>query len=149
MGLGWFGRLHRLPDVLRLLALTALIVAFARPQTTDLEVLSGEGVDVIVALDMSVSMNAVDMSEEQLQATLSSGVPPNNRFESARNILERFVMSRSQDRIGLVVFGPEAWLKYPLTLDYPRLVQTLDGLILDRGIQDARTGRCVNGCKLP
>ena len=41
---------------------------------------------------------------------LASGKTPNNRFDAAREILERFVLSRQQDRIGLVVFGPEAWL---------------------------------------
>jgi len=134
------------PDALRMAALVVLVIALARPQTEDRRVVTGEGVDIMVALDMSASMNAVDMSEEQLEATLATGEVPHNRFEAARELLQRFVLSRQQDRIGLVVFGPEAWLKYPLTLDYSRLVQTLDGLVLDRGIQDSRTGRCVNGC---
>ena len=143
---GLVARLWWAPDGLRLLALAMIIVALARPQTEDRRVVTGEGVDIMVALDMSASMNAVDMEERQLEELLAAGERPNNRFDAAREILERFVLSRQQDRIGLVVFGPEAWLKYPLTLDYSRLVQNLNGLVLDRGIQDARTGRCVNGC---
>ncbi len=143
---GLVARLWWAPDGLRLLALAMIIVALARPQTEDRRVVTGEGVDIMVALDMSASMNAVDKEERQLEELLAAGERPNNRFDAAREILERFVLSRQQDRIGLVVFGPEAWLKYPLTLDYSRLVQNLNGLVLDRGIQDARTGRCVNGC---
>lgn len=143
---GIVARLWWAPDALRIGALVLVIIAMARPQTEDRRVVTGEGVDIMVALDMSASMNAVDMEESQLEELLSSGQTPNNRFDAAREILEQFVLSRQQDRIGLVVFGPEAWLKYPLTLDYSRLVQSLKGLVLDRGIQDSRTGRCVNGC---
>ncbi len=143
---GLVARLWWAPDALRIAALALVIFALARPQTEDRRVVTGEGVDIMVALDMSASMNAVDMEESVLEELLARGETPNNRFDSAREILERFVLSRQQDRIGLVVFGPEAWLKYPLTLDYSRLVQNLKELVLDRGIQDARTGRCVNAC---
>ena len=143
---GIVARIWWAPDALRIAALAMIIIALARPQTEDRRVVTGEGVDIMVALDMSASMNAVDMEASQLEALLETGETPNNRFDSAREILETFVLSRQQDRIGLVVFGPEAWLKYPLTLDYSRLVQNLKALVLDRGMQDARTGRCVNGC---
>jgi Ca-activated chloride channel family protein len=145
---GWVAGIWWAPDALRIGALVLLILALARPQTEDRRIVTGEGVDIMVALDMSASMNAVDLSEERLEEVVTGGEIPNNRFDSAREILEDFVLSRQQDRLGLVVFGPEAWLKYPLTLDYGRLVQTLDGLILDRGIQDARTGSCINGCTI-
>ena len=145
---GIIGRVWWLPDMLRVLAFCALVVALARPQTENRQVVTGEGVDIMVALDMSGSMNAVDMPQEDLEELLSSGEVPDSRFKSAQEILEQFVLSRSQDRIGLVVFGEEAWLKHPLTLDYARLVRTLEELVLDNGAHDPRTGRCMNGCTI-
>lgn len=137
-----------LPPSLRLLALAVLIFAIARPQTEEKELVSGEGVDIMLAMDMSRSMNVVDMPEAKLDAILAKGELPPNRFEAAREILQDFIASRGQDRIGLVIFGPEAFLKYPLTLDYPRLIQTLDDLVLDFGPLDRRTGKCLNGCTI-
>ncbi len=145
---GLTARLWWAPDALRMAAIAALVVAAARPQVEDRRIVTGEGVDIMLALDMSASMNAVDATEDELDRTLAAGKAPRNRFELARDILKSFIASREQDRIGLVVFGPEAWLKYPLTLDYARLMQTLDGLVLDSGLQDPRTGRCTNGCTI-
>lgn len=145
---GWVARLWWLPDALRLVAVLCLVIALARPQTEDRQVVTGEGVDIMVALDMSASMNSVDMSAAELDAVLARGSMPRNRFESARNILESFALTRRQDRVGLVVFGPEAWLKYPLTLDYGRFVETLRALVLDNGHGDPKTGRCMNGCTI-
>ncbi|MEE2779938.1 MAG: VWA domain-containing protein [Myxococcota bacterium] len=145
---GLVARLWWLPDALRVLAVCALVFALARPQTEDRQVITGEGVDIMVALDMSGSMNAVDMTEDDLEEILSEGETPPSRFASATEILEQFILSRSQDRIGLVVFGEAAWLKYPLSLDYSRLVQTLDELVLDNGAHDPQTGRCVNACTI-
>ena len=145
---GVVARLWWLPDLLRILAVSALIVAVARPQTEDRQVLSGEGVDIMLALDMSISMNAVDLEEAALETSLAAGEAPRNRFEIARDTLQSFIVSRREDRIGLVIFGREAWLKYPLTLDYGRLVGTLDELVLDGFQQDPRTGQCLNGCTI-
>lgn len=145
---GFVSLLWWMPGVLRILAVGALVVAAARPQTEDRQVVTGEGVDIMLALDMSISMNAVDLTQDELMATLEDGERPRNRYEIARDTLQDFIVSRSQDRIGLVVFGRDAWLKYPLTLDYGRLVSTLDGLILDGFYQDRETGRCLNGCTI-
>jgi Ca-activated chloride channel family protein len=142
----WIARLWWLPDALRMVAVAALVLAAARPQVEDRAVVTGDGVDIMLALDMSGSMNSVDLPEEDLEAALSRGDRPRNRFEIARDTLQDFIGSRAQDRIGLVVFGPQAWLKYPLTLDYARLMRTLDGLVLDSGYVDQRTGKCLNGC---
>lgn len=139
-------RLWWVPDALRMLAITALVLAAARPQVEDRTVVTGDGVDIMLALDMSGSMNSVDLPEEELDAALSRGDRPRNRFEIARDTLKEFIGSRTQDRLGLVIFGPQAWLKYPLTLDYARLMRTLDSLILDSGYVDQRTGQCLNGC---
>jgi Ca-activated chloride channel homolog len=145
---GFVSLLWWVPDALRIVAVGVLIVAAARPQTEDRQVVTGEGVDIMLALDMSISMNAVDLTEEQLEATLEDAKRPRNRFEIARDRLQDFIVSRSQDRIGLVVFGREAWLKYPLTLDYGRLVATLEELVLDGFYQDRGTGKCLNGCTI-
>jgi len=137
-----------LPGVMRVITITLLVLVVARPQKEDRQIVSGEGVDIMLSLDMSASMNAVDLSEPDLRETLEADELPRNRFHIARDILKTFIMSRQQDRIGLVVFGPQAWLKYPLTLDYARLVATLDALVLDMGYKDSRTGRCLNGCTI-
>ena len=138
---GFIAYLWWLPDMLRIATVAVLIIAAARPQTEDRQVVTGEGVDIMLALDMSISMNAVDLSEEELLATLAEEERPRNRFEIARDTLQEFTTSRSQDRIGLVVFGREAWLKYPLTLDYGRLVTTLDEL---NSMASIRTARLVS-----
>jgi Ca-activated chloride channel family protein len=145
----WRLRLRWLPDALRVLALTTLVVALARPQTVDQEVLSGEGIDIMIALDMSGSMNAIDMSEKDIEALQAQGREPDNRFEAARRILKDFVRHRSSDRIGLVVFGSEAYLRFPPTLDYIRLLNALDGLVLDDGrrSQNGPDG-CSNQCTI-
>ena len=148
LGGGLFVRLARIPDVLRLVALAALLVAFARPQTEDREVLSGEGVDVMIALDMSGSMNAVDKTDDEIAEALADNRTPKNRFEVARDILREFVKNRSEDRVGLVIFGENAFLKFPLTLDYSRVLDILNGLILDNGERSSRTSQCNNQCTI-
>ena len=140
-----------LPDALRVLAVTALIVALARPQVEGEETVVGEGVDIALTLDMSASMNAIDISARDLEGLLSRGETPNNRFEAARTTLKQFIVHRNRtghDRIGLVIFGEKAWLKYPLTHDHARLVQSLNDLVLDVGVPDRSTGQCPNGCTI-
>ena len=97
--------LRHVPAVLRLLALAALIVAFARPQTgvTD-ETVVTEGLDIVLALDVSSSMLAEDL------------VP--NRIEASKEVAASFVSQRTNDRIGLVIFGGKAFTQAPLTLDH-------------------------------
>lgn len=143
------------PDVLRMLALTTLIFALARPRVPGAEVAGGEGVDIMLTLDMSSSMNAIDLSATELQAILQSGknakgerALPSNRFQIARDILKQFITERnaaSHDRIGLVIFGADAWLGYPLTHDHARLIHNLNELVLDSG-QPSADGKCPNGC---
>ncbi|GMV41808.1 MAG: BatA protein [Myxococcales bacterium] len=148
VGTGVLVRLVRLPDVLRLFALALLVVAMARPQVPDNEVLQGEGVDVMLALDMSGSMQAVDRTPEEIRATLAERKTPKNRFEVARSVLMDFVGSRNGDRVGLVIFGEKAFLKFPLTLDYARVRAILRGLVLDNGERARGTDTCSNGCTI-
>jgi Ca-activated chloride channel family protein len=118
---GLVARLRELPTVLRLGAVVLVIVAAARPQSTrandDLEV---EGIDIVVALDLSGSMQETDL------------VP--NRLEAAKAVIQDFVRRRPTDRIGLVVFGREAYTYAPMTLDHGALLRMVGELRL--GIVD-------------
>ncbi len=102
---GAIARLAPFPAVLRVVAIALLALALARPQTRDRgsrgEV---EGIDVVVALDMSNSMEATDLAP--------------NRLEAAKVVVDQFIARRRSDKIGLVVFGREAFTQCPLTLDY-------------------------------
>lgn len=140
-------RLWRVPDVLRLLAIAALLVAFARPQQEDQAALVGKGADIVIALDMSGSMNAVDLSLEDIAALQDAGEQVRNRFEAARDIIKQFIANRRGDRVALVVFGREVYLKFPLTLDYPVVLEQLDELVLDDGLHGPDE-ECQNACTI-
>jgi Ca-activated chloride channel family protein len=145
---GWRARLAPVLPTLRVLALVVLVVALARPQIEDWQTLAGAGLDIMVCLDMSGSMNAVDMDYEEMGAYQERGDEPPNRFEVARETLKRFVANRKGDRVGLVVFSSEAYLKFPLTLDYNTVLQQLDALVLDNLERDRRRPGCINGCTI-
>lgn len=122
VGTGGWARLRRLPDALLLAALALAVLAMARPQERDASIeRSTEGVDIVLALDVSTSMTAEDF------------VP--NRFEAAKAVAAEFVRGRESDRIGLVVFAAQAYTQAPLTIDYPFLLSMLQevrmGLIED------------------
>ncbi|HAM35632.1 MAG TPA: aerotolerance regulator BatA [Elusimicrobia bacterium] len=105
-----------LPLAVRLAALALLGVGLARPQKVTSQLSGpGQGIDIMMALDTSLSMNAVDFQ-------------PSNRLEAAKDTAIRFVQGRIEDRIGLVVFGGAPMLACPLTLDYDALTQRIQGL---------------------
>lgn len=145
---GWRAHVAPLLPALEIAALALLVVALARPRVESTEVLTGEGIDIVVALDMSGSMNAVDKTFDEIRAVQAGGHDPENRFEVAREVLKSFVSSRSEDRLGLVVFGEDAYLKFPLTLDYVRILDALDGLVLDNGMRHQEGEGCTNGCTI-
>lgn len=145
---GLRARLARVPWALRLVVLTLLVVAFARPQREDQTVaVEGEGVDIVICLDLSISMNAIDKSYDQIQSLVAAGKQPKNRFEVAREVLKNFVENRKADRIGLVVFGRDAFLTFPLSTDRDRLYNKIDELVLDDRIT-GRGERCSNNCTI-
>ena len=147
-GSGTRSRLAQVVPVLRVLALVVLVVALARPQIEDWETLSGEGLDIMICLDMSGSMNAVDMSFDEIDQYHTSGKEPPGRFSVAIDTLKRFIGDRQGDRVGLVVFSSEAYLKFPLTLDYETALNQLDSLVLDSLERDAQRPGCVNQCTI-
>ncbi|MDD5629148.1 MAG: VWA domain-containing protein [Elusimicrobia bacterium] len=105
-----------LPLGLRLLALLLLCVGLARPQKVTSQLPGwGEGIDIMLAMDTSLSMNALDFE-------------PLSREEAAKETAVRFVRGRVEDRIGLVVFGGAPMLACPLTLDYDALIERIQGL---------------------
>jgi Ca-activated chloride channel family protein len=146
-GQGLRSRLVYLPAVLQALGIILAILTLARPQIEEQEELSGEGVDFVIALDMSGSMNAVDMPADRILSYHAKGLEPPNRFESAREILKKFIISRDHDRLGLVIFSSKAYVKFPLTLDKDTMIEILDGLVLDNRLRN-ENGECVNGCTI-
>ncbi len=141
-------RFPRLPRALFVAALAVAVIALARPQVRGGGRLTGKGADFMIALDMSASMNAVDMSPARIQAYHAMGKEPPNRFKLAISTIKRFILSRSEDRIGLVIFAKKAYLMFPPTLDYDAIFDILDGLVLDDGRRNGQGG-CLNDCTIP
>ena len=109
---GWA---HRVPGILRAVALTALIVALARPQTgMTSEDVRTQGIDILLALDVSSSMLAEDLEP--------------NRLSAAKSVAAEFVQGRGNDRIGLIAFAGKAFTQAPLTLDYGVVTELLGEL---------------------
>jgi Ca-activated chloride channel family protein len=103
-------RCARALPLLRLLLLTLAIVALARPQLIEREVkVHSEGVDLVVALDLSTSMLAED---------LAGGEPRKNRLTIAKEVLAGFLQGRRGDRIALLAFAARPYPAAPLTLDH-------------------------------
>lgn len=108
----WRVRLLRIPDILRLLIWILLVFVLARPQSgRQQDVIRGQGIDIVLALDISSSMEAND-------------IPP-SRLDGAKAQIERFIQGRSFDRVGLVVFAADAFHYVPPTLDYNVLINRL------------------------
>lgn len=112
---GWKRKFYHLPFILRLLTLACIILALARPQTRfDEEQVSGEGVDIILCIDVSGSMLAQDFSP--------------NRLEAAKQVAAEFVDSRKTDRVGVVIFSGESFTICPITTDKAVLKSQIYGI---------------------
>jgi Ca-activated chloride channel family protein len=127
---GLIARAADLPVVLRLLVVVLVGVVLARPQSTrpdtDLDV---EGIDIVISLDLSGSMEESDL------------LP--NRLAAAKSVIRDFVRRRPTDRLGLVVFGREAYTHVPLTLDHGAFLRMLEELQI--GIIDGKGTAIGNG----
>jgi Ca-activated chloride channel family protein len=124
----WNLRLVLLPGlyVLRILAIILLIVALARPQTSlSRQDISVEGIDLVIALDVSGSMMAMDFKPD--------------RLEASKDIAMEFIDGRPNDRIGLVIFSGEAFTQCPLTTDHS---------VLKNLFRDIRSGMIDDGTAL-
>lgn len=107
-------RLLKLPLLIRALAIVLIGIAIARPQsgTASEEVLS-KGIDIMIVMDVSGSMRAIDPTPQQTRFG-----PKDSRMEVAKETVDEFITSRENDRIGIVVFSGHAHLVCPPTLDY-------------------------------
>jgi len=129
-------RLRVLVPILRLVLLSLLIIAMARPQSgwTERNVKT-EGIDIMLALDTSYSMKAMDFHP--------------NRLEAAKEVIGEFIEGREADRIGCILFASSAFTLCPLTLDYGVIrgfLQNVDFGIIDGNSTAIGMGlaTCVN-----
>lgn len=104
----WKSYLRHLPMVLRMLALVAVVCVLARPQSTNsYHDEKTEGIDIVMAIDISGSMQALDFKP--------------NRLEAAKDVGIQFISNRPNDNIGLVIFAGESFTQCPLTTDHAAL----------------------------
>ena len=132
-GRGVLAYLRHLPFALRLCALCLIIVAIARPRSsTEMERVDSEGIDIVLAMDVSTSMLARDFKPDRINA--------------AKDIAVEFIAQRPSDRMGIVVFAGESYTQCPLTTDRSTLinlmkeVQTVlieDGTAIGNGLATA------------
>lgn len=116
-------RFRHLPIVLRLISLSLIIIVLARPQSSSSRrSIDSEGIDIVIAMDVSGSMLAQDFKP--------------NRLEAAKEKAIDFVKARSNDRVGLAIFAGEAFTQSPITIDH-EVIKTL--------ISEIETGRIKDG----
>jgi Ca-activated chloride channel homolog len=132
------GRLKAVLPFLRLLSLIALIVALARPQSTNVdEKTSTLGIDIVISVDISGSMLARDFKPDRLQAT--------------KKVARTFIENRPSDRIGLVVFAGESFTQVPITTDHKVVLSQLDkieyGMLKDGTAIGMGLGSALNRLK--
>ena len=110
--------------ILRLLALSSLIIALARPRTVDVsnQTKTTKGIDIVMAVDVSGSMLAKDLKP--------------NRMEALKDVAQTFVENRPNDRIGLVVYAAEAYTKTPVTSDKAIILEAIKSIKYDNILQD-------------
>src|SRR5690554_1444916 len=115
--------IRHVPFVLRVLALIMIITALARPQSTNqLQNVTTEGIDIMISLDISGSMQAMDFKP--------------NRLEAAKEVAIDFIKGRPNDRMGLVIFAAESFTQCPLTVDHT---------VLSNLFRDVRIGMLEDG----
>ena len=109
----YLGNLRTLLPILRLLAISALIIALARPRSFSVstKTKTNRGIDIVMAVDVSVSMLAKDLKP--------------NRLEALKKVAEDFINMRPNDRIGLVVYEAESYTKTPVTSDKSIVIRSL------------------------
>ena len=113
----WRVKIAWLPSLLASLGLMLLVIALARPHTERKEqIIEKEGLDIILVIDTSGSMQEEDF---ELQGRRVS------RMEVSKAVIQKFVEGRPSDRIGLVVFGEEAFTQCPLTIDHDGMLPFL------------------------
>lgn len=116
----WPQRLHWLPHVCANLSMSLLIFALARPQAgLQRRIVRTETIDIVMVIDVSTSMEAIDFSEQGNQM---------NRLEAVIDVAREFVKMREGDRIGLIAFSGQPFTKSPLTRDHAWLMDRISEL---------------------
>jgi Ca-activated chloride channel family protein len=112
----WLAKVRPLLFILRLIVLTLIIVAMARPRTVDesTRIKTTKGIDIVIAIDVSASMLARDLKP--------------NRLEALKKVASRFILARPNDRLGLVEYAGESYTKTPLTSDKNIVLSSLKGI---------------------
>ncbi len=110
--------------VMRILALSALLIALARPRTVNIssQTKSTKGIDIVMAIDVSGSMLAKDLKP--------------NRMEALKKVAAKFVEGRPNDRIGIVLYAAEAYTKTPVTSDKAIVQEAIESIKYDTSLQD-------------
>ena len=113
-----FAVLRHLPFVLRIAALSLIIVCIARPRSsTQMERIDTEGIDIVLAMDVSTSMLARDFKPDRISA--------------AKDVAVQFIAQRPTDRMGIVVFAGESYTQCPLTTDRATLINLMKEVSTD------------------
>jgi len=120
----WLGKLKPILFVFRLFTLSLLIIGMARPQKVDVtsRTKSTQGVDIVIAVDVSGSMLARDLKP--------------NRLEALKRVASEFVRERPTDRIGIVVYAAESYTKTPVTSDKEIILSAIRDIKYDNVLQD-------------
>ena len=132
-GRSFMSALRHMPFLLRIFALAMIIVAIARPRSSqDMEKIDTEGIDIILAMDVSTSMLARDFTPDRISAS--------------KDIAIEFISQRPSDRMGIVVFAGESFTQCPLTTDRATLINMMkevqtdlieDGTAIGNGLATA------------
>ena len=134
----WKVMLMPLQLFLRIAAFTLLVVALARPQTHDnLQNESIEGIDIMLAMDVSTSMLAEDLRDDSHNIQ--------NRIEAAKNVAAEFIAGRPNDNIGLTIFAGEAFTQCPMTTDHSSLLNLLHNVRTDIAARGPQGGGIEDG----
>ena len=125
--------IRHIPFVLRVLALSLIVVAIARPRSSEvIEKIDAEGIDIVLAMDVSTSMLARDFTPDRISAS--------------KDIAIEFIAQRPTDRMGIVVFAGESYTQCPLTTDRAALINMMkevetglidDGTAIGNGLATA------------
>tara|TARA_B100000809_G_C15129328_1_gene527682 strand:+ start:1476 stop:2486 length:1011 start_codon:yes stop_codon:yes gene_type:complete len=117
-------KIYPILDILRYLAISMLIIALSRPQIVDVstQTKTSKGIDIVIAVDVSSSMLAQDLSP--------------NRLDALKEVAKEFINDRVSDRIGLVVYAGESYTKTPVTSDKSIIIKSLEEIKFDGVIED-------------
>jgi Ca-activated chloride channel family protein len=120
----WLTKLKPLLFIIRLIAISLIITALARPRTVDVstKTKTTKGIDIVMAIDVSASMLAKDLRP--------------NRLEALKEVAAEFIKDRPNDRIGLVVYAGESFTKTPITSDKSIVLGSLKGVKYDNVLEN-------------